>query len=268
MAASRGEQVRRAELLADLGRYAEAVDEVRAHLDNHPADADALALLGYLHLRSDRPGEALASAEAALRHDPDHRVASDVRDQALVFLGRADEASAGTAFRDQSPGDVAPSSPGPAPVHGVPVWPESSSPDEPWGAARPVEPEPAPMDQLLQAFTRIVLFGSIYCWTVPVVIAAFGQSQLFAGVLGVGGLAGLLLAVVQLPGSAAVAVGALQRLDPWLARAALVVATGPAFTVGYAVTAYPWTLGAAIVAGVVALIIMFVVRADFSDPEP
>ncbi|MQA25377.1 MAG: hypothetical protein GEU94_07880 [Micromonosporaceae bacterium] len=257
MSASRGEQVRRAELLADLGRYDEAEQELRAALAADAADIEALALLAYVCLRAGRAHEALGSADAAISLAPGHALAQDVRNQALVALGRADEAT--------SAAPIWPDSQDPA------GFPPETSPEQPWGPARPPDSEPvdpALAEQLREHFSRTVLFGSIYCWTAPVLVAVLGKSQLFAGVLGVGALVALLLSVAQLPGSAGGALGALQRVDPWLARAVLAVAAAPVLMLVYAVTAAPWALGAVIVAGVAALIIMFVVRADFEDPRP
>ncbi len=265
MASSRGEQVQRAELLADLGRYDEAADELRAVLDTDPVDVAALALLGYLRLRAERYDEALQSAEAATGIDPHNSLARDVRDQALLALGRASEVppeSPAWRVDEKRPGPDDHSAPPPAP----PAWPPSRpGAERPW-AERPGAETPEERERLEHGFTRMALIGATCCWIAPLLVAVFGRSQLFAGVLGIAGLAAVVLGAGRLPGPAGDGLGVLNRVDPWLARAGLLVAVSPVLLLAYAVTGYPWALGAMIAAGAAVLIIIFVVRADHGPP--
>jgi hypothetical protein len=59
-----GGYLQRAELLADLGRCDDVVDELRSALALDPRDAVAPSLLASVHLAADRPAEALDAADA------------------------------------------------------------------------------------------------------------------------------------------------------------------------------------------------------------
>lgn len=86
-----GSQVQRAELLADLGRYAEAAAEL-ADADLH--DVPAQTLLARVKLAEGARTEALAAADAATAADPTDLGALIARGMVLADLGRVDEAVA------------------------------------------------------------------------------------------------------------------------------------------------------------------------------
>lgn len=83
--------VRRAELLADLGRYDEAAAEL-AGAD--PTDVAAHTLLARVKLAAGEPKAALAAADAAVAADPADLDALIARGMVLADLGRVDEAAA------------------------------------------------------------------------------------------------------------------------------------------------------------------------------
>ncbi len=89
--------IQRADLLDDLGRYAEAAEELRDALRLDPGNAEALATLGMVQLRAGRFRPALASAGAALAVQPGHLLGQVVRGYALVEL---DDRSAALAAAD------------------------------------------------------------------------------------------------------------------------------------------------------------------------
>jgi tetratricopeptide (TPR) repeat protein len=60
----------RALLLADLGRYDEAVGEIAAGLSSAPSDPGLLATLARVHLAAEQPVEALVAAERAVAAAP------------------------------------------------------------------------------------------------------------------------------------------------------------------------------------------------------
>lgn len=82
--------MQRAELLADLGRYDEALAELAPSAD--PADAAAQTLLARLRLATGARAQALAAADAAVAAAPNDLAAQAVRGRALIELGRVDEA--------------------------------------------------------------------------------------------------------------------------------------------------------------------------------
>lgn len=82
--------LRRAELLADLGHYHEAAEELQAA----PDDAAAATLLARVRLAAGEPKRALAAADAALAAAPDDLNAMIARGLVLAELGRVDEAAA------------------------------------------------------------------------------------------------------------------------------------------------------------------------------
>jgi tetratricopeptide (TPR) repeat protein len=86
--------VRRAELLADLGRYDEAAAELDCAVALAPGNAYALTVLARVHLAAARPDAALAAAEAAGASDPDLVPALVLRGLALNDLRRFGEAAA------------------------------------------------------------------------------------------------------------------------------------------------------------------------------
>ncbi|NBE81132.1 tetratricopeptide repeat protein [Micromonospora rubida] len=90
--------LQRAQLMADLGRYDEAVGEVGFALALEPANATALTTLGRVHLAAGRPAEARDAADAALAVAPDAVDPLVVRGLALADLGEYAE-SASTADR-------------------------------------------------------------------------------------------------------------------------------------------------------------------------
>jgi tetratricopeptide (TPR) repeat protein len=96
----------RALLLADLGRYDEAADELTTALAAVPDDPELLGALARLHLAADQPAPALAAAERAVRADPAAVEPAVTRATALVDLQRyADAAQAATEVLARWPAD-------------------------------------------------------------------------------------------------------------------------------------------------------------------
>jgi tetratricopeptide (TPR) repeat protein len=85
--------VRRAGLLADLGRYDEAAADLGHAIAIEPANAPALTLLARVHLAAARPDAALAAADASLAADGTELSALSTRAMALIDLGRFPEAA-------------------------------------------------------------------------------------------------------------------------------------------------------------------------------
>ena len=83
--------LRRAELLADLGHYHEAAEELARAT---PDDVAAATLLARVRLAAGEPRPALAAAEAAVTAGPDDLGAMIARGLVLAELGRVDEAAA------------------------------------------------------------------------------------------------------------------------------------------------------------------------------
>lgn len=86
--------LQRARLLAELGRYDEAIGELSLLIAAAPGHADALTMLARMHLAGDRAAEALDAAEAALAVAPDAVPALVARGFALADLERWKEAAA------------------------------------------------------------------------------------------------------------------------------------------------------------------------------
>ncbi len=84
--------VQRAVLLAELGRYDEAVAELGFALALHDNDPGGLTMLARVHLAAERPAEALSAADAALAADPGLVSPLVLRGLALVDLSRLSEA--------------------------------------------------------------------------------------------------------------------------------------------------------------------------------
>jgi tetratricopeptide (TPR) repeat protein len=84
--------IQRADLLDDLGRYAEAADELRQALELEPGNPEALATLALIELRAGRAEQALEPALAALRAQPDHLLGQVVRGHVLAELDRRQDA--------------------------------------------------------------------------------------------------------------------------------------------------------------------------------
>jgi tetratricopeptide (TPR) repeat protein len=87
------EHRQRALLLADLGRYDEAADEIAAGLTAEPREVNLLATLARIHLIADQPAEALAAADRAATADPQALPALVVRAMALVDSHRYADAA-------------------------------------------------------------------------------------------------------------------------------------------------------------------------------
>ncbi|WP_203733694.1 tetratricopeptide repeat protein [Paractinoplanes durhamensis] len=83
----------RALLLADLGRYDEAADEIASGLSSAPGEATLLATLARIHLAAEQPAEALSAAERAVAAAPDALVTLVVRAMALSDSRRYGEAA-------------------------------------------------------------------------------------------------------------------------------------------------------------------------------
>jgi hypothetical protein len=87
------EHRQRALLLADLGRYDEAADEIAAGLTAEPHEVNLLATLARIHLAAEQPAEALAAAERASTADPRALPALVVRAMALTDSQRYADAA-------------------------------------------------------------------------------------------------------------------------------------------------------------------------------
>jgi tetratricopeptide (TPR) repeat protein len=86
--------VQRAELLADLGRYDDAAEELAHAIAEHPDDAVALTLLARVMLAADRPKQALDPADRAVAAAPTSIEALAVRGFVLAELDRTGDAAA------------------------------------------------------------------------------------------------------------------------------------------------------------------------------
>jgi hypothetical protein len=87
------EHRQRALLLADLGRYDEAAEEIAAGLTAEPHEVSLLATLARIHLVAEQPTEALAAADRAATADPQALPALVVRAMALVDIRRYADAA-------------------------------------------------------------------------------------------------------------------------------------------------------------------------------
>ncbi|MFC4067150.1 tetratricopeptide repeat protein [Actinoplanes subglobosus] len=87
------EHRQRALLLADLGRYDEAADEIAAGLTAEPQEVNLLATLARIHLIADQPSEALAAADRAATTDPRALAVLVVRAMALTDSRRYADAA-------------------------------------------------------------------------------------------------------------------------------------------------------------------------------
>jgi tetratricopeptide (TPR) repeat protein len=83
----------RALLFADLGRYADAADEIASGLAAAPTDAGLLVALARVHLAADQPAEALVAAERAATVAPVTINPLVVRAMALADNGRYADAA-------------------------------------------------------------------------------------------------------------------------------------------------------------------------------
>ncbi|BBH65073.1 hypothetical protein ACTI_17580 [Actinoplanes sp. OR16] len=87
------EHRQRALLLADLGRYDEAAEEIAAGLTSAPQEASLLATLATIHLAADQPAEALAAADRAAAGTPPALAGLVVRAMALTDSRRFGDAA-------------------------------------------------------------------------------------------------------------------------------------------------------------------------------
>jgi predicted Zn-dependent protease len=87
------EHRQRALLLADLGRYDEATEEIAAGLSGAPDEAALLSTLARIHLVAEQPVEALAAADRAAAVGPGAMPALVVRAMALIDSRRFGEAA-------------------------------------------------------------------------------------------------------------------------------------------------------------------------------
>ncbi|WP_045744492.1 membrane protein [Actinoplanes rectilineatus] len=87
------EHRQRALLLADLGRYDEAADEIAAGLSSAPQETALLATLARIHLAADQPAEAFAAADRAATVQPPALTALVVRAMALIDIRRYADAA-------------------------------------------------------------------------------------------------------------------------------------------------------------------------------
>ncbi|WP_249999682.1 hypothetical protein [Actinoplanes sp. M2I2] len=97
----------RALLLADLGRYDEAAQEVAAGLTAAPDEPSLLATLARIHLAAEQPGEALRAAEKAVAAAPDTITNLVVRAMALTDSQKyGDAARVASGILAQWPADA------------------------------------------------------------------------------------------------------------------------------------------------------------------
>ncbi|MEV4536931.1 tetratricopeptide repeat protein [Asanoa sp. NPDC049518] len=112
--------LRRAELLADLGHFDEAVAELDPRLAADPEDGVALALLAAIQLAAGRPALALAAAERAVAARPGEVSPQVTQGEALIQLRRFKEAAAvADRILDAGPDDPA------AQLHGAAILGEA-----------------------------------------------------------------------------------------------------------------------------------------------
>ena len=96
----------RALLMADLGRYDEAVEEIASGLATAPADAALLTTLARVHVVAAQPGDALAAADKALGAAPGTIGPMVARGMALIDDRRFSEAAqVATEILTRWPGD-------------------------------------------------------------------------------------------------------------------------------------------------------------------
>jgi Flp pilus assembly protein TadD len=101
------EHRQRALLLADLGRYDEAAEEIASGLSRSPQETGLLATLARIHLAADQPAEALAAADQAAAVDPPPLDALVVRSMALTDSRRyADAARVAAEILHKWPDDA------------------------------------------------------------------------------------------------------------------------------------------------------------------
>ncbi|WP_329015657.1 tetratricopeptide repeat protein [Micromonospora rifamycinica] len=135
----------RSQLLAELGRYDEAAEELGFALALAPADPSALTLLARLHLAAGRPGAAIAAADAAIGgppHPPEAPTAFAPPAPSGSPTSSAPSEPPGSSGAPRPVGSAAPSEPpgspeGPQPVG--PPGPPSSRPGPPVGSGPPGE---------------------------------------------------------------------------------------------------------------------------------
>ncbi|MCO8274436.1 hypothetical protein M1L60_27950 [Actinoplanes sp. TRM 88003] len=97
----------RALLLADLGRYDEAAQEVAAGLTTAPGESSLLATLARIHLAAEQPGEALRAADQAVAASPEAITNLVVRAMALTDSRQyADAARVANDILRQWPADA------------------------------------------------------------------------------------------------------------------------------------------------------------------
>ncbi|MEU4618503.1 tetratricopeptide repeat protein [Actinoplanes sp. NPDC023801] len=100
------EHRQRALLLADLGRYDEAADEIAAGLTAEPHEVNLLATLARIHLAAEQPAEALAAADRAAAAHPEALPALVARAMALTDSRRyADAAQIAAEILSRWPDD-------------------------------------------------------------------------------------------------------------------------------------------------------------------
>lgn len=85
--------LQRAELLADLGRYDEAADELSRAIASDPRNVDALALLARVRLATGQPKEALEAANQAMAADPNDLRTLAIRGLVLAELNHTANAA-------------------------------------------------------------------------------------------------------------------------------------------------------------------------------
>lgn len=97
----------RALLLADLGRYDEAAQEIASGLTAAPDEPSLLATLARIHLAAEQPGEALRAADRAAAAAPDALTGMVVRAMALTDSRQFGEAArVATEILRQWPADA------------------------------------------------------------------------------------------------------------------------------------------------------------------
>lgn len=85
--------LREARAAIAASRWAEAVEQLRAHVKTYSDDADAYNLLGYSLRRSGQHTDAQLAYERALQIDPSHRGAHEYLGELMLTLGRRDRAA-------------------------------------------------------------------------------------------------------------------------------------------------------------------------------
>lgn len=117
--------------------------------------------------------------------------------------------------------------------------------------------------------TRVLALGALYAWGGPLVVAAMmlvgvGLARLVGGVVAALGIVVFGTAQASLPDGPLPLLRSLGRLDRLLAAACVAVLAAPAMLLLFALTGWPWPLGALILLGAFAFAALAVRATDIT----